>query len=106
MTIKEIIEQVAAVTGVPADVILGKGRVRRIARARQVAMVLSRELTGQSYPRIGRAFRRDHSTVIHATQQVEAWRRSEPHTIRQLAAARQLIGARGLAIHVEELLTL
>ena len=39
--------------------------------SRQIAMALSRELTGNSYPEIGLAFDgRDHSTVIHAIQTV------------------------------------
>jgi len=42
------------------------------ARARHVAMYLCREMTGKSFPTIGRAFGdRDHSTVIYACRKVE-----------------------------------
>ncbi|MDP5133745.1 MAG: chromosomal replication initiator protein DnaA [Paraglaciecola sp.] len=49
----------------------GKKRNRSFARPRQMAMALSRELTGNSYPEIGLAFDgRDHSTVIHACDRI------------------------------------
>jgi chromosomal replication initiator protein len=43
-----------------------KKRTQHIAFCRQVAMYLCRKLTGSSFPVIGEAFGRDHSTVIHA----------------------------------------
>jgi len=46
-------------------------RTRTIARPRQVAMWLSRELTSHSLPEIGEAFGgRDHTTVLHACRTV------------------------------------
>ena len=48
-------------------------RTRRVARPRQVAMYLSRELTMRSLPEIGRRFGgRDHTTVLHACRRVTA----------------------------------
>jgi chromosomal replication initiator protein len=53
-------------------------RTRNIARPRQVAMALAKELTKSSLPEIGSAFGgRDHSTVIHATRKIEALRASD-----------------------------
>jgi chromosomal replication initiator protein len=47
-------------------------RSRDVARPRQIAMFLSRELTPQSLPEIGRRFgRRDHTTVMYAIARVE-----------------------------------
>ena len=51
---------------------------RAVARPRQVAMYLARELTPLSLPAIGRMFARDHTTVIHAIATVEAIMRSDP----------------------------
>lgn len=49
-----------------------KKRTRAIARPRQVAMYLSKQLTEKSLPDIGRAFGgRDHTTVIHACNRIE-----------------------------------
>jgi chromosomal replication initiator protein len=47
-------------------------RSRAVARPRQVAMYLSKQLTSRSLPEIGRAFGgRDHTTVMHAVRKVE-----------------------------------
>ncbi|HIZ51753.1 MAG TPA: chromosomal replication initiator protein DnaA [Candidatus Pseudomonas excrementavium] len=51
--------------------ILSKRRSRSVARPRQVAMALSKELTNHSLPEIGDAFGgRDHTTVLHATRKI------------------------------------
>jgi len=58
--------------------LLSKKRTRAIARPRQVAMCLARELTQLSLPEIGNAFGgRDHSTVLHACKTVETLRNSD-----------------------------
>lgn len=63
---------------IPLRELTGKKRNRSFARPRQVAMSLSRELTGNSYPEIGSAFDgRDHSTVIHACDKVAELRASD-----------------------------
>jgi chromosomal replication initiator protein len=47
-------------------------RARAVARPRQVAMYLSKQLTSRSLPEIGRKFGgRDHTTVIHAVKKIE-----------------------------------
>lgn len=54
-------------------------RARYVARPRQIAMYLARELTPKSLPDIGRYFGdRDHTTVIHAIKQVERLRKEDP----------------------------
>lgn len=51
--------------------LLGKKRTRSLARPRQVAMALSKELTNHSLPEIGQAFSgRDHTTVLHACRKI------------------------------------
>lgn len=52
--------------------LLSKRRSRFLARARQVAMALAKELTNHSLPEIGDAFGgRDHTTVLHAVRKVK-----------------------------------
>ena len=47
-------------------------RARAVARPRQVAMYLAKQLTSRSLPEIGRKFGgRDHTTVMHAVKKVE-----------------------------------
>lgn len=58
--------------------LLSKKRSRIIARPRQIAMALARELTQLSLPEIGNAFGgRDHSTVLHACKTIESLRNSD-----------------------------
>ena len=72
-----IITETAQHYGIPASAILGTDRSRRFARPRQVAMYLTRSLTGRSYPEIAASFGRDHSTVMHAVEAVERLRESD-----------------------------
>ncbi len=61
--------------------ILSKKRTRNLARPRQVAMAISKELTTHSLPEIGDAFGgRDHTTVLHAVRKI-AELREEDHRI-------------------------
>ena len=59
--------------------LMGRKRTRSIARPRQIAMALSRELTGDSYPDIGQSFGgRDHTTVMHGCEKVAQLRAEDP----------------------------
>lgn len=69
----------------------GQSRTQQIARARQSAMYLSRNLLNLSYPEIGRHFGRDHSTVMSAVRRVSTnmskdadYRRIVEHLEREL----------------------
>lgn len=58
--------------------LFSKKRTRAIARPRQVAMWLCREVTSHSFPEIGDAFGgRDHTTVIHAVKTIDSLRSKE-----------------------------
>ncbi len=70
--VSRIVGRVAAAFGVSEKELLGPSRLRSVMRPRQVAMYLARELTGLSLPRLGAAFGRDHTTVLHACRKVAA----------------------------------
>ena len=58
--------------------LLSKRRSRSIARPRQIAMTLAKELTNHSLPEIGDAFGgRDHTTVLHGCRRIKALRETE-----------------------------
>lgn len=65
-------EQVARRFDVDISELKGPCRRKDLVIPRQIAMYLTRQLTETSLPAIGRAFGRDHSTVIHACKQVAA----------------------------------
>ncbi len=69
---RQVQEAVAARLGFTVDELLSPTRTAPIARARQLAMYLTRQLTDLSLPAIAGAFnRRDHTTVLHAIRRVE-----------------------------------
>jgi chromosomal replication initiator protein len=69
--IPNIQKAVADYYGLQIKDLLSKRRTRSLARPRQVAMALAKELTEHSLPEIGDAFAgRDHTTVLHACRQI------------------------------------
>lgn len=77
VTIDNIQRSVAEYYRIKMADMLSKRRNRSVARPRQVAMTLSKELTNHSLPEIGDAFGgRDHTTVLHACKQVSKLRHS------------------------------
>jgi chromosomal replication initiator protein len=78
VTIENIQKTVAEYYKIRVAELLSKRRSRSIARPRQVAMALARELTNHSLPEIGDAFGgRDHTTVMHACDRVKDLREIE-----------------------------
>lgn len=55
----------------PIGVMTDPQRGKEVVLARQIAMYLSRDIYGYSYPMIGLAFNRDHSTIIHAQWKIK-----------------------------------
>lgn len=78
VTIENIQKTVAEYYKIRVADLLSKGRSRSIARPRQMAMALTKELTNHSLPEIGDAFGgRDHTTVLHGCRKIAELRRSE-----------------------------
>jgi chromosomal replication initiator protein len=70
---------------------LGKQRPRNISLARQVAMYLCRSLTGESYPDIGKAFKKDHSSVVHAYNNIENKKQSDKAFYNEIEKLTELV---------------
>jgi chromosomal replication initiator protein len=78
VTVENIQKTVAEYYKIRVADLLSKRRSRSIARPRQVAMALAKELTSHSLPEIGDAFGgRDHTTVLHACKRIKDLRESE-----------------------------
>ena len=83
VTIDNIQKTVAEYYKIKVADLLSKRRSRSVARPRQIAMALSKELTNHSLPEIGDAFGgRDHTTVLHACRKVKDLR-EETHDIKE-----------------------
>jgi chromosomal replication initiator protein len=82
-TVAEIQAATCAHFGLTPEELLSSGRTARLAWPRQVAMYLSRELTAESLPAIGRHFGgRDHTTILHAWRRTSA-RIADDHASRE-----------------------
>ena len=72
VTIDEIQRRVAEHFNIRLSEMTSERRARAVARPRQVAMYLAKQLTTRSLPEIGRKFGgRDHTTVMHAVRKIE-----------------------------------
>ncbi|HEX3429411.1 MAG TPA: chromosomal replication initiator protein DnaA [Rhizomicrobium sp.] len=68
-------------------------RSRRVARPRQVAMFLAREITARSLPEIGRRFGgRDHTTVLHACRRIAALCTEDPSFKEEIDFLKRILG--------------
>ena len=78
VTIEEIQKRVAEHFNIRLADMHSARRARAVARPRQVAMYLAKQLTARSLPEIGRKFGgRDHTTVMHAVRKVEELRATD-----------------------------
>ena len=78
VNIEEIQKKVSQHFNIKVSDMSSARRSRTVARPRQVAMYLSKNLTSRSLPEIGRRFgNRDHTTVIHAVRKVEELRNKD-----------------------------
>ncbi len=78
ITIEDIQKKVAEHYSLRMTDMLSARRARAVARPRQVAMYLAKQLTPRSLPEIGRKFGgRDHTTVMHAIRRIEELRQTD-----------------------------
>jgi chromosomal replication initiator protein len=78
VTVENIQRTVAEYYKIKVADLLSKRRNRSVARPRQIAMALAKELTNHSLPEIGDAFGgRDHTTVLHACRNISVLRQSD-----------------------------
>jgi chromosomal replication initiator protein len=91
MTVLEIQEHTADAFGISVQALVSSSRSGAVAWPRQVAMYLSRELTDQTLPAIGRAFGgRNHTTVLHACKRTAERLAGDPdafETVHRLTEA-------------------
>ena len=92
ITIEEIQKRVAEHFNIRIADMHSARRSRAVARPRQVAMYLSKQLTSRSLPEIGRKFGgRDHTTVMHAVKKVEELRTSDMNFAEDVDLLRRML---------------
>ena len=91
-TVEQIQQRVAAGFGISRAELVGGSRAATPLRARQVAMLLTREATDLSLPQIGRLYGgRDHSTVLNSLRRVEATLSADSDLAHRVAELRSSI---------------
>ncbi|MCH9020090.1 MAG: chromosomal replication initiator protein DnaA [Proteobacteria bacterium] len=92
ITIEEIQKRVAEHFNIRVADMHSARRARAVARPRQVAMYLAKQLTSRSLPEIGRKFGgRDHTTVMHAVRKVDQLRESDPGFAEDVDLLRRML---------------
>jgi chromosomal replication initiator protein len=87
ITVDDIQKAVAEYFGLKQADLLSERRTRSVARPRQAAMWLAKQLTTRSLPDIGRRFGgRDHTTVLHAVRRIEELRAADAQLASDLEA--------------------
>ena len=92
VTIDEIQRRVAEHFNIKLAEMTSDRRARIVARPRQVAMYLAKQLTPRSLPEIGRKFGgRDHTTVIHAMRKIEELTLTDPVLAEDVELLRRML---------------
>lgn len=91
-TINHVKDCVAEYFGISVEDMLSSRRTRNIARPRQIAMFLSRELTQNSSTEIGTQFNgKDHTTVVHAVKAIDKLLQSDPNVSEDIAKLKKIL---------------
>lgn len=94
LTIEEIQRRVAEHWNIHLTDMASSRRARAVARPRQVAMYLAKQLTSRSLPEIGRRFgNRDHTTVMHAVSRVGELMAHDPAFAAEVELLRKMLEA-------------
>ena len=94
VTIEEIQKRVAEYYNIKVSEMSSARRAQMVARPRQVAMYLSKQLTSRSLPEIGRKFgNRDHTTVMHAVKRIDQLRQIDAGFTEDVELLRRMLEA-------------
>ena len=94
VSIDEIQRKVAEHYNIRLTDLVGPKRVRTVARPRQVAMYLAKQMTSRSLPEIGRRFGgRDHTTIMHGVRKIEELQTSDRQLAEDVTLLRRLLEA-------------
>jgi len=92
VTVEEIQRKVSEHYNIRLSDMLGPKRLRQIARPRQIAMWLSKQLTTRSLPEIGRRFGgRDHTTVMHGVRRIDALMATDAQLAEDVEMLRRML---------------
>lgn len=91
LDVSSIQYEVAKFYGIRVEVLLSDKRLKEIVKARHVAMTLCYELTNESLTGLGRAFRRRHTTVMHAQKSIRSQMKTDAKLRNEYATLKNLL---------------
>lgn len=92
ITIESIQKTVADYYKIKVAEMYSQKRSRNVARPRQIAMALARDLTNSSFPEIGETFGgRDHTTVMHACKKIDSLKATDPTLAKEYSLLLQVL---------------
>ena len=92
---ERIIRATCTVTGLTRNELLSGRRSKEFVHARHIAMYLAREYTTLSFPQIGRAMNKDHTTVYYVANKMANRGRGATKVNRDIAAVKKAAGLDG-----------
>ena len=92
ISLEQVKALVARVYGMEQKVLTGKGRSRAVTKPRNLAMAICRRHTDASYAVIGKAFNRDHATVMYGVNKIERELGQDPRLKQELSYLEQKLG--------------
>lgn len=94
VSIEEIQRKVAEHYNIRLSDMIGPKRMRNVARPRQIAMYLAKQMTSRSLPEIGRRFGgRDHTTIMHGVRKIDELRGTDHSIAEDIDLLRRLLEA-------------
>ncbi|WP_112874264.1 chromosomal replication initiator protein DnaA [Paracoccus endophyticus] len=94
VSVEEIQRKVAEHYNIRLSDLVGPKRVRTLARPRQIAMYLAKQMTSRSLPEIGRRFGgRDHTTILHGVKRIEELRSEDRSLAEDIDLLRRALEA-------------
>jgi len=92
VTIRDIERAVCQRFNITREKLVKRTTSRKASRPRMIAMYLAREMTGLSFPRLGRHFGRHHSSVLLACRQMALGITANPKLASQIESCREILG--------------
>ena len=92
ISLDQVKSLVSRLYGVELNVLTGKGRARAITKPRNLAMAICRRHTDASYAAIGKAFNRDHATVMYGVNKIERELDLDPRLKQEFNYLEQKLG--------------
>lgn len=92
VTVEKIQKEIASFYNIKTSDLTSNSRLRAVARPRQVAMYLAKNLTSDSLPKIGASFGKNHATVIHSVKLISQMMEENHQLMQEIKVLEEKLG--------------